>query len=45
MILIVLLGIGIVGFELMRRQPTFQRKLTVVLVTLLLISLTIAGQP
>lgn len=45
MILIVILGIGIIGFELVRRSGTLIGRLRITLVTLLLISLAIAGQP
>jgi hypothetical protein len=40
-----ILIIGIIGFELVRRSATFIGRLRIVLVTLVVISLVVAGAP
>lgn len=45
MTLVLVLVIAIVGFEVMRRSKTFVGRLRIALVTLLVISLTVAGAP
>lgn len=45
MSLVIIVAVGIVGIEMLRRSQTFVGKLRIALVFLLLISLIVAGSP
>lgn len=45
MSLLVILAVGIVGYQLVRRAPNFRAKLVTLLVVMVVISLVVASQP